>query len=46
MEVGDDHYYALTKEGDLYGWGVVENLGCGELKDPQEKSIIDIVNPI
>jgi hypothetical protein len=36
VEASNEHYFALTKEGDLYGWGVVKMLGLGVLKDTKE----------
>ena len=46
MEVSDNHFFALTEEGDLYGWGIVGLLGCGELRDLREQLIYDVVNPV
>lgn len=46
MESGEDQYFALTSDNELYGWGIVQSLGCGVLKDTNEFEIIDIVNPI
>jgi hypothetical protein len=34
VEAGDEQYYAVTRKGELYGWGVVELLGVGILRDP------------
>ena len=33
LEACEDQYFALTKENELYGWGVVKTLGCGVLRD-------------
>lgn len=46
VEAGDEQFFALTRKGELYGWGVVDLLGVGVLKDPSEIVIKDIVNPI
>ena len=46
IEVSDNHYFALTKDGLLYGWGSINMLGCGTLKDVSEREVFDIVNPI
>lgn len=46
IQTCEERYYALTKEGDLYGWGLTKLLGCGVLKDSKESEIEDIVNPV
>lgn len=46
VESGAQYYLALTKEGDLFGWGECRMLGCGPLLDLKEAAIPDILNPI
>lgn len=37
IEVSDHHFFTLTKDGVLYGWGRIAMLGCGTLKDISER---------
>ena len=33
VETADTHFFALTKQGYLYGWGTVRMLGFGKITD-------------
>lgn len=46
IEVSDNHFFALTHEGELYGWGLVDMLGVGTLTDTRDYVVMDVINPM
>ena len=43
VEAGDEQFFALTRKGELYGWGVVDLLGVGVLKLVKKNDTLEIM---